>query len=106
MVLLQAWALSSKAQTHSFSHLNTSNGLSENNVQSVAIDKNGFLWIGTIDGLNVYDGYSVTVYKKEDQPEMAANNVIHLTCDSRNRIWMGTWEGVSWQICILCVPVL
>ncbi len=84
------------AQSLSFSNLNTSNGLSENNVQSVAIDKKGFLWIGTIDGLNVYDGYSITTYKKETQPEIANNNIIHMTCDSKNRIWLGTHEGITW----------
>lgn len=83
-------------QSLSFHHLNTSNGLSENNVQSVVIDKTGFLWIGTTDGLNVYDGYSITTYKKETQPAIASNNVIHLTCDSRNRIWLGMWEGAAW----------
>ncbi|MBC7850563.1 MAG: histidine kinase [Chitinophagaceae bacterium] len=85
-----------QAQYAAFSHLNTSNGLSENSVQSLAIDKNGFLWVGTVDGLNIFDGYSVTTYKKDDHPEMAANNVIHLTCDSRNRIWLGTAEGITW----------
>jgi len=62
----------------------------------VAEDKNGFLWIGTADGLNVYDGYVVTTYKREDKPQMASNNVIHLTCDSHNRLWLGTQEGITW----------
>src|SRR6185436_1485584 len=56
---------SAKAQPFSFHNVNTSDGLSENNVRSVAIDKNGYLWIGTVDGLNVYDGYAVTSFKKE-----------------------------------------
>jgi ligand-binding sensor domain-containing protein/putative methionine-R-sulfoxide reductase with GAF domain len=60
------------------------------------IDKKGFLWIGTTDGLNVYDGYTVTSFRKESKPEMASNNVIHLTCDSRNRVWFGAYEGVTW----------
>jgi ligand-binding sensor domain-containing protein/putative methionine-R-sulfoxide reductase with GAF domain len=87
--------LCSRAQYPSFSHLNTSNGLSENTVQSLAIDRNGFLWIGTVDGLNIYDGYSVTTYRRDDRPEMASNNVIHLTCDSRNRLWLGTPSGIT-----------
>jgi putative methionine-R-sulfoxide reductase with GAF domain/streptogramin lyase len=90
-------SITTKAQSLSFSNLNTSNGLSENNVQSVAIDKKGFLWVGTIDGLNVYDGYVFNSYKKETQPEIASNNVIHLTCDSKNRIWLGTHEGITWM---------
>lgn len=84
------------AQAVSFAHINTSNGLSENNVHSLAVDKNGFLWMGTVDGLNLYDGYSITTYKKDEKPQMASNFVIHLTCDSRNRIWMGTADGITW----------
>ena len=89
-------SVNSKAQPLSFHNVNTSDGLSENNVRSVAIDKNGYLWIGTVDGLNVYDGYAVTSFKKESYPEIASNNVIHLTCDSKNRIWLGTNDGISW----------
>ena len=57
--------VSAKAQPLSFHNVNTSDGLSENNVRSIAIDKNGYLWIGTTDGLNVYDGYAVTSFKKK-----------------------------------------
>ncbi|MEI9807130.1 MAG: two-component regulator propeller domain-containing protein [Bacteroidota bacterium] len=88
--------IKAEGQYFSFHHLNTSNGLSENNVQSVTIDKKGFLWIGTVDGLNVYDGYSITTYKKETQRAIPSNNIIHMTCDNRNRIWLGTYEGVAW----------
>ncbi len=89
--------LSAKAQPFAFHNVNTSDGLSENNVRSVAIDKNGYLWIGTVDGLNVYDGYSVTSFKKENYPEIASNNVIHLTCDRKNRLWLGTPDGITWM---------
>lgn len=88
--------IKTQAQTASFHHINTSDGLSENNVRSVVVDKNGFLWIGTINGLNVYDGYTVTSYKKEDKPQIASNNIIHLTCDHNNRIWLGSSEGITW----------
>ncbi|MBL7741746.1 MAG: histidine kinase [Chitinophagaceae bacterium] len=88
--------IKAKSQSLSFHHLNAANGLSENNVQSVVIDKKGFLWIGTIDGLNVYDGYTITSYKKETQPAIPSNSLIHLTCDNRNRIWMGSYEGAAW----------
>ena len=95
-VFVSCFDLVAEAQSFSFRHLNTSNGLSDNNVKSVSIDKNGFLWVGTPNGLNLYDGYNVTVYKKESQPAMASNNVIHLTCDKNNRIWLGTPEGITW----------
>ena len=84
------------AQSLSFNNINTSHGLSENNVRSIVIDKKGFLWIGTVDGLNVYDGYTVTSFKKENYPQLASNNIIHLTCDSRNRVWLGTYDGITY----------
>ena len=88
--------LKTQAQSPAFFHLSMSDGLSDNYVSSLVIDKKGFLWIGTLEGLNVFDGYGVTSYLKKQQPEMASNNVIHLTCDSSNRVWMGTSEGISW----------
>ncbi|MEQ1675591.1 MAG: two-component regulator propeller domain-containing protein [Chitinophagaceae bacterium] len=88
--------LKAEAQSLSFFHLNTAEGLSDNTIRSLAVDKKGFLWIGTGEGLNVFDGYEVTSYLKEQHPQMASNNVIHLTCDRNNRIWMGTSEGISW----------
>lgn len=85
-----------KGQGINFFRLNTSNGLSDNSVRCVTIDKNGFLWVGTNDGLNVYDGYSTTTFIKDKYPDMAADMVIHLLNDSHNRIWMGTYTGASW----------
>src|SRR5690606_11859340 len=79
-----------------FSHLNTSHGLSDNYARSITIDNNGFLWIGTSVGLNMYDGYSVTVYNRERCPTLADDVVQHLHCDGRNRIWIGTPKGASW----------
>jgi ligand-binding sensor domain-containing protein/putative methionine-R-sulfoxide reductase with GAF domain len=95
-LLCLLFCMTAGAQPLSFHHVNTSDGLSENNVRSVVIDKKGFLWIGTPDGLNVYDGHHVTTFKREGQPAMASNDVIHLTCDSRNRIWLGTPDGITW----------
>jgi ligand-binding sensor domain-containing protein/putative methionine-R-sulfoxide reductase with GAF domain len=84
------------AQSPSFFHLTTSNGLSDNNVKSLALDKNGFLWIAADEGLNVYDGYSITSYSKEILPQIIANRTSSLHCDKNNSIWMGTTEGVGW----------
>ena len=85
-----------QGQVVSFSRLNTSNGLSDNNIQCLAIDKNGFLWIGTTDGLNVYDGYDITLYNKSRQAGMLSDTIRQLYCDSRNRIWMIHPGRIGW----------
>lgn len=82
-------------QTPSFHHLTTANGLYDNHVRSLALDKQGLLWIGTEEGLNRYDGHSVSVYIKEKYPGLPSNLITCLFCDSRNRIWIGTNEGVA-----------
>ncbi len=48
-------------------HYNISEGLSHNTVHCVVQDEKGFLWVGTEDGLNMFDGYSFTIFKKDNQ---------------------------------------
>ena len=83
------------AQSYAFHHLNTSNGLSDNNVRCIAVDSTGFLWVGTADGLNMFDGYSVVNYSRKQEKNLASNNIIHLTVDRLNQIWIGTTQGVN-----------
>ena len=83
------------AQQGSFSHLTTANGLSDNKVQCATTDKNGFLWVGTVNGLNKYDGNTVTTYFRLHEPQLCSNNIIGIFCDSKNRIWVGTPHGVT-----------
>jgi len=84
------------SQSASFQHITASDGLTDNSIRSIALDQNGFLWIGTPEGLNVFDGYTVNSFRKQDYPQMASDNIIHLTCDSRNRVWLGTPGGITW----------
>ncbi|MFZ9388222.1 MAG: two-component regulator propeller domain-containing protein [Chitinophagaceae bacterium] len=88
--------LAGMGQETVFSNISTINGLSDNFIRSIETDQNGFLWIGTNEGLNSYDGYSVTHYSQESFPEIPDKTIIHLFCDSRNRVWMGSKEGVAW----------
>lgn len=77
--------------------LTTENGLSENNVSSVVKDREGFMWIGTGNGLNRFDGYSVVHYHHSDKDTSSISNnaVRNMLLDSKGRLWVGTFSGLN-----------
>lgn len=78
-----------------FSHIGTEVGLSENNVTCILRDRQGFMWFGTRDGLNRYDGYDFDVYKNnpQDSLSLSSNFVTAIIEDRRGDIWVATWGG-------------
>src|ERR1700754_61743 len=72
-------------------YLGIEQGLSNNAVTSVYQDAKGFMWFGTYDGLNRYDGYGFIVYRNviDDPPPLGFNNVNTVTGDGRGNIWAG-----------------
>ncbi|WPR73348.1 two-component regulator propeller domain-containing protein [Algoriphagus sp. NG3] len=75
-----------------FEHLTSEQGLSQNDVNAIVQDKNGFMWFGTHDGLNKYDGYHFQVFKSNpnDSSTISSNLVFALEEDSRGYLWVGT----------------
>ena len=85
--------LTGKAQLSSihFHHLTTAQGLSNSTIRSFAQDKYGFIWIGTLNGLNVFNGYSVKSFYKSNKPGGLPNLAITALCtDANGRLWIGT----------------
>lgn len=83
-------------QEMTFSNISTSNGLSDNFIRALAIDRTGFLWVGTNEGLNVYDGYHITSFHTDDHPGIPSKTVLHLVADRDNNVWMGSLKGAGW----------
>ncbi|MGQ1891919.1 two-component regulator propeller domain-containing protein [Thermophagus sp. OGC60D27] len=73
-----------------FRHLNSSNGLSSNQITSIHKDRFGFVWFGTISGLNRYDGYAFKVYKNipGDTTTIPFNNIRDIYEDNRGFLWI------------------
>jgi signal transduction histidine kinase/ligand-binding sensor domain-containing protein/DNA-binding response OmpR family regulator len=83
---------------YAFRHLNKMDGLSQNSVFSIAQDKEGFMWFGTRDGLNRYDGYRMVVYRQRenDATAIAGNDIRCLYFDDqKGQLWVGTSTGLS-----------
>lgn len=78
-----------------FEHLGTQERLSHSNVICIFQDSRGFMWFGTRDGLNRYDGYSFTVFKnnKNDKHSLSSNIINDIVEDSDGVLWVATWGG-------------
>ncbi len=78
-----------------FEHLSINNGLSENAVNSIVQDKEGYTWFGTKDGLNRYDGYTFKTFHNDpfDSTTISFDDVSKLYVDSRDILWIGTYNG-------------
>lgn len=81
-----------------FRHLSNEDGLSQNFINHIVQDKIGFLWIGTNDGLNRYDGHNITTYKNNfaDKNSLINDDISVLNVDNRNRLWIGSESGVCY----------
>ncbi|MEW6732345.1 MAG: two-component regulator propeller domain-containing protein [Acidobacteriota bacterium] len=78
-----------------FERLSVNEGLSYGSVRNILQDRFGFIWIGTDDGLNRYDGYQITVYRLNPQDSHSiTDNIITDSCEDRDgRLWFATARG-------------
>lgn len=78
-----------------FTHINGDNGLSSSNVKAIIQDSYGFMWFGTKNGLNRFDGTSILRMNCEDhQLKKGNNNISALYEDANRTLWVGTDRGV------------
>lgn len=78
-----------------FTRINGENGLSQNNVKSIFQDSWGFMWFGTRNKLNRYDGISIKVFDVVDRRSKKTNNNIGaLMEDAEKQLWIGTDKGI------------
>jgi len=78
-----------------FNTVASSEGLPQNTARALLQDRNGFVWVGTEDGLVRFDGYTMHSFRKQyDNPETLSDNYISALAESRDgRIWAGTMGG-------------
>ncbi|MFD2161590.1 two-component regulator propeller domain-containing protein [Paradesertivirga mongoliensis] len=78
-----------------FSHLTNIDGLSQSTVSVSLKDRYGFMWFGTQDGLNKYDGYKFTVYRNQpnNPKSLRKNHILSLFEDKAGNLWVGTLLG-------------
>lgn len=102
LLLLLSWTISLKSAAqetvqdqYAVYHYSVKDGLSQNSVMSILQDKDGYMWFGTWDGLNKFDGYTFTTYKSHpnDGTNMHNNRVDFIYEDANGYLWFQTYDG-------------
>lgn len=78
-----------------FNRITIQNGLSHNKVNCILQDKRGFIWLGTDDGLNRYDGHYFTVFRNTpgDSTTLSGNIITDMVEDKQGIMWIATADG-------------
>jgi len=89
--------VAAQSNTIRFERLTVEDGLSQNAILAIAQDAQGFLWFGTEDGLNKYDGYQFVVFEHdpEDPASLVDNFVSAIYVDLEGELWIGTRSGLD-----------
>jgi signal transduction histidine kinase/ligand-binding sensor domain-containing protein len=95
-VISSFWA-TAQLNTIKFEHYTSNAGLSQPTVKCIQQDKQGFLWFGTIKGLNKFDGLQFTSYfhNAQDSTSLTSSHITSLFEDSRGNLWIGTPQGLN-----------
>ena len=93
-ICMLSHAVARENSNYSFKHYNINNGLSQNTVHCILQDKTGFMWFGTKDGLNRFDGTSFKVFKFSLEGELRNNVFHHILEDEKGNIWVATEGGI------------
>ncbi|MDE3182273.1 MAG: response regulator [Bacteroidota bacterium] len=94
-LLIPSLSVFGQGEYYHFSKLNTYNGLSHNQVNAILKDSDGFLWFGTMSGLDRYDGYSFKIFRKRsnDSSSLTDNNILSLSELPNGKMWVMTGAG-------------
>jgi signal transduction histidine kinase/ligand-binding sensor domain-containing protein/CheY-like chemotaxis protein len=89
--------VSAQTTAPDFKHFTTYNGLSNHVVSCSFQDFKGFLWFGTANGLNKYDGYSFEIFRNKpgDLHSLPSNSIRDILEDSHKTLWIATMSGLS-----------
>jgi ligand-binding sensor domain-containing protein len=91
----QVYTHTAQSLNLTFEHLSISQGLSSSSVYCILQDRHGFMWFGTQDGLNRYDGYTFKVFRHnpQDKNTISDNYIADIFEDSAGSLWIGTADG-------------
>ena len=97
LILLLCFVVARGQQaSYYFKNYQVQNGLSSNTITSILQDKKGFMWFGSRNGLNRFDGNVFKLFgnKLGDSTSIGSNSIFSLYEDSKELLWVGTYKGI------------
>jgi ligand-binding sensor domain-containing protein len=86
----------SQSELYRFNYLTTRNGLSQNHVNCIFQDRDGYIWIGTYNGLNRYDGYNIKIFRSHIENNSLSQDAVNVVFqDTNGNLWIGTDLGLN-----------
>ncbi len=97
LLIVHTEKVKSQIHDYKFKYLTADLGLSNNRVSAVLRDSRGYLWIGTENGLNRFDGMKITIYKNNEllDNSLSNNTILCIYEDHLNQLWVGTNYGLN-----------
>jgi ligand-binding sensor domain-containing protein len=96
-----------QAQPYTFKLWTSQNGLPKDSALAIAQARDGYLWVGTVNGLARFDGVRFQTYTAANTPELFSDTINVLYEDDSRRLWIGTVDGgiaVMIRVDLLCFP--
>lgn len=91
--VMPAW-VQAQADNHQFNRIDVRNGLSHNQINAILKDEQGFMWFGTMSGLDRYDGYNFKIYRHgTDTNSISDNYIAQIVQGPHQKLWVSTRSG-------------
>ena len=90
LLMVSVMCLSAQNSLFQFSRIDIASGLSNNGVNCIFKDSKGFLWFGTMSGLNRFDGYTFKIFRNDinDSSSISDNSVLKILEGPDNKLWV------------------
>jgi len=97
ILFITSYKITSQSKSINFDRITIDDGLSQGAIISILQDDKGFMWFGTKDGLNRYDGYNFTIFKSIpfDSTSLSNNYIESMALDKKGTLWVGTSDGLN-----------
>jgi len=97
LILFVSISIYPEAPDFKFRYITVEDGLSQGSINCIFQDSKGFLWFGTKQGLNKYDGFDIEIFDHDpfSQSSLSNNNVNCITEDKDGDLWVGTSAGLN-----------